>query len=113
MGACDAVHTFEAPNEKAALKKVAELMEEARYDRGHDPYGGHIGCASGVVRSRHTKILSEEDAEWHAFGCTWKPRRNRPEKRGECEKWGPAVLYRVRNKGSKKAKWLVAAIVAE
>jgi len=106
MGACEAVHTFEAPNLKAAIKVASEIINESRYTDGHE-YSGCIGMASGVVPAVQKSPVTENKAYELVFG------NDANEWRGLAEKWGPAILVRIRNKGSRKAKWMLAAIVAE
>lgn len=110
MGAFPTTHTFEAPNEKAAVKVAEQILDSARYEGGHDPYAGHIGTCSGVRVYRTPRPLTAAQADALCFGPDTDD-MDAPE--GMCEKWGPAILIRIRNKGSRRARWALAGMAAE
>ena len=105
MGAHSAAHTFEAPNEKAALKIANRIMKDACYEGGHASDAGHIGTCRGIRVYRTSKPLTEAQSETLLFG-KWDAKGDEVAP-GIAEKWGPAILHRIRNKGSRKAKWVL------
>lgn len=110
MGAHDGWTTFEAPNHMAALKAAVRIMRDLCHEHGHAPYSGHIGTAHGVDRRMcGGPPMSEAQARAFIFGHEdaegeWVD--------GVAEKWGPAVLVPIKNKGSRKRKWLLGAVCA-
>ena len=104
MGANDCCGTFEAKNEIEALKRAEELMAEMRHDEGSGAYAGHLGICDGVKVHRAGRLLTENQAYNLAF-------EDRP--KALAEKWGPAILFQVKNVGgSRKRKWFLAGLCA-
>lgn len=109
MGAHSDYRIYEAPNAEAAKKLAAEIMASARHEMGHDSYAGHIGIAAGI-RLIDGAPMAQKAADEKLFG---KPALNgRDWVEGLCEKWGPAILIRIQNTGSRKARWMLGAMCA-
>lgn len=111
MGAIEDTRMFEAANEDLAIVEAKRLMAQASWEHGSDAYAGNIGICDGVRVHRTAKPVPEKQAIEMAFG------RQRPETgewlaRPLAQKWGPAILIRICNQGSRKAKWLLAGVCA-
>lgn len=107
MGASEDVRIFQAPNRAAAEKLAAEIMEQDRYENGHE-YSGTIGMANGVQTFTHPKPLTRRQASMFIFGTEnahWEDAR--------AQKWGPAILVNVRAEGARKRTWMLGAMCSE
>jgi len=107
MGASEDARTFEAPNRAAAEKIAAELMEQDRFENGHE-YSGTIGMASGIRTFVHPKPLTDKQAEAFIFGTEARGWQD-----AKAEKWGPAILVNVRSNGNRKKRWTLGAMCSE
>jgi len=109
MGASEDLREIIAPNRAAAEKLAAEIMEQDRFENGHE-YSGTIGMASGVRTFVHPKPLTEDQARVWIFG-EWDDASGQY-KEGKAEKWGPAILVNVKAK-NRKRRWFLGAVCSE
>lgn len=80
MGACFNTATFNSKTIKELLKCWYAMLEELRYEYGHNPYSGTFAtCAGIVVKDTLFKTRSEAE-EWLVHNTS---------------KWGNAVAVRV------------------
>ncbi len=137
MGAHEATTILTATNEEKAMKAARAFIQECLDEDGNSAYNGTLSTCHGIDVDRTTrpngKPLTLEQAEKRIFGFFERCSATDPQAvpkyiwkdgvgsvvgherhvNGTAEKWGPAILIRVRIKGSGNArKWLLAGWAA-
>ena len=81
---------------KHAREAYNELVEEAKYDSGHDAYNGTVSTTSGVkdLTSRAPKYGTKAFDKWEEK-CL---------EDGTAEKWGSAIAVEIKGATFKKMK---------
>ena len=109
MGASEDLREIIAPNREKALELAENLIDDDRFENGHE-YSGTIGMANGIQVFVHPKPLTEEQARVWIFG-EWDDASGQY-KEGKAEKWGPAILVNVVAK-NRKRRWFLGAVCSE